>query len=208
MRSNKVSDTTNITPGGVDITFPEAGKDNDSQGFRNNFSAIRDSLTGAAGYIATLQDHTAKTDEANNHAGNNIVNANLVQISEEAQIGAVSNTTSTKTLDFEEAAYYQLSFSADCTLQVRNLPGTSSNPSHSVMKVIVRMDPTLAAAAAAKPTLTWDVGAGNVLHNDGNALWADFELNGDDNNKYVMIQFESNDGGLTTFGTIIGEYGV
>lgn len=203
-----MSDTTNITPGSVDIAFPVAGQDNDSQGFRNNFSAIKDSLTGAAGYIATLQDHTAKTDEANNHAGNNIVNANLVQISENAQIGAVSNTTSTKTLDFEEAAYYQLTFSANCTLQIRNLPGASSTPAHSVMKVLVQMDPTLAAAAAAKPVLTWDVGAGNVLYNDGNALWADFELNADDNNKFIIIEFESNDGGLTTFATITGEYSV
>jgi hypothetical protein len=203
-----VSDTTNITPGSVDIAFPEAGKDNDSQGFRNNFSAIKDSLTGAAGYIATLQDDTAKTTAANNHAGNNIVNANFVQISNEANIGAVSNTTSTQTLDFEEAAYYELTFSADCTVQIRNLLGASASPKHSVMQVLVRMDSTLAAAAAAKPVLSWDVGAGNVLWNDGNALWDNFELNGDDNNKFIMVQFESNDGGLRTFGRIIGEFSV
>lgn len=204
-----MSDTTNITPGSVDIAFPVAGQDNDSQGFRNNFSAIKDSLTGAAGYIATLQDETAKLNAANNHAGNNILNANFIQISDEAQSGAVSNTTNQKELNFEEAAYYQLSFEADCNLQIRNLAGSSSSPKHTVMQVIVNITPSIYTADnTTTATLTWDVGANNVLYNDGNALWADFTLNTDTLNKFVMVQFESNDGGLTTFGRVIGEFSV
>ena len=36
---------SNIVPGNVDGTFPVAGKDNSSQGFRDNFTAIKNNFT-------------------------------------------------------------------------------------------------------------------------------------------------------------------
>ena len=38
---------SNIVPGNVDGTFPKAGQDNSSQGFRDNFSAINTNFTEA-----------------------------------------------------------------------------------------------------------------------------------------------------------------
>lgn len=40
----------------IDIAFPVAGQDNDSQGFRNNFSIIRESLVATEGQIEGLQN--------------------------------------------------------------------------------------------------------------------------------------------------------
>ena len=45
------STTTNL----IDTGFPVAGVDNDSQGFRNNFSRIKTSLENAEGRIGTLE---------------------------------------------------------------------------------------------------------------------------------------------------------
>lgn len=195
-----MSDTSNITPGSVDTDYPVAGQDNDTQGFRENFTAIKDSLTGAAGYIADLQDNTAKTNAANNFQGNNILNANLVQISHEAQVGAVANTATTKVLDYEEASYYNLTFEVNTTVQIRNLLGSSSDTKFSKMVVIVRM-----AGSGANPVLSWDVGAGKTLLNDGNSLWTTFELNDDSTNPHIMVEFTSWDN-LNIYGRVIGRF--
>lgn len=46
---------SNINANAVDATYPIPGKDNDSQGFRNNFAAIKDALAVAKTEIADLQ---------------------------------------------------------------------------------------------------------------------------------------------------------
>jgi len=182
-----VSDTSNITPGSVDADFPVAGQDNDSQGFRENFTVIKDSLTGAAGYIATLQDDTAKTNAPNNMQGNNLLNANFVQVSHESQVSGVDTSTSTKTLDFEEAAHYNLTFSIDCTLQLRNASGSSSDTKFTKFNLVLRKN----ESALVNPVITFDVGSGKTLFTDGNALWSSFALT--DDAQHVMVEIVSFD---------------
>lgn len=195
-----MSDTSNITPGSIDKDYPVAGQDNDSQGFRENFTVIADSLTGAAGYIAELQDDTAKTNVANNFQGNNIVNANFVQVSHEAQVTAVPNTSQTKTLDYTEAAFYNLTFEVNTTVQIRNLLGSSSDNKVSEMTVIVRD-----ATNGDNPVLTWDIGAGKNLLTDGNALWTNFETNDDSSNPHIMVKFTSFDN-LNVYAQVVGRF--
>lgn len=45
-----------INPTNIDGAFPVAGQDNDSQGFRNNFTNIRNNLTIAKNEIEALQN--------------------------------------------------------------------------------------------------------------------------------------------------------
>ena len=42
---------SNIVPGNIDGTYPKAGEDNSSQGFRDNFSAINTNFTEAKSEI-------------------------------------------------------------------------------------------------------------------------------------------------------------
>lgn len=49
----------------IDATFPVAGKDNDSQGFRDNFSVIRNNFESAKGEIEDLQLNTVRLDTSN-----------------------------------------------------------------------------------------------------------------------------------------------
>lgn len=45
----------------IDINFPIAGQDNDTQTFRNNFSAIRNNFAAAATEISALQANSASS---------------------------------------------------------------------------------------------------------------------------------------------------
>ena len=53
---------TAITVTNIDATFPVAGQDNDSQGFRDNFSQIKTQLTTAGTEITALQTNSAVTN--------------------------------------------------------------------------------------------------------------------------------------------------
>ena len=54
--------TTAITVTSIDGAFPVAGQDNDSQGFRDNFSQIKTQLTTAGTEITALQTNSAVTN--------------------------------------------------------------------------------------------------------------------------------------------------
>ena len=47
--------TSKIVPGNVDPTYPIAGQDNSSEGFRTNFNAIKNNFTEAQSEINNLQ---------------------------------------------------------------------------------------------------------------------------------------------------------
>jgi hypothetical protein len=67
--------TSAIVTDSIDVDFPLAGQDNDSQGFRDNFSAISNALATAASEITVLQNTSAKLNDTNNFDGNIIQNA-------------------------------------------------------------------------------------------------------------------------------------
>lgn len=46
---------SNINPTNIDITYPIAGQDNDTKGFRDNFTSIKNNFTTAASEITALQ---------------------------------------------------------------------------------------------------------------------------------------------------------
>ena len=51
---------SNINSTGVDATFPIAGQDNDSQGFRNNFNTIKNNFTAAKSEIGSTPNKYCK----------------------------------------------------------------------------------------------------------------------------------------------------
>jgi hypothetical protein len=70
MPSNIISET-------IDGTYPVAGVDNDTQGFRDNFTIIKTGLATAQSEITNLQSNTAKLDETNDFNGTDITDANF-----------------------------------------------------------------------------------------------------------------------------------
>ena len=73
----------------IDETFPIAGQDNNSQGFRDNFSYIKTGLETAASEITNLQANAAVTNDDNDFNGNLIENAEYNSL-----YGAVANVGS------------------------------------------------------------------------------------------------------------------
>lgn len=72
--------TSQINYSSIDASYPIAGQDNNSQGFRDNFSYIKNGLSTAANEISSLQTHTAKTNDDNNFNNNTIEEAVLNQV--------------------------------------------------------------------------------------------------------------------------------
>lgn len=68
---------SNIISGTIDGTYPVAGVDNDTQGFRDNFTIIKTGLATAASEITTLQSSTAKLNESNDFNGTDLTDANF-----------------------------------------------------------------------------------------------------------------------------------
>ena len=57
--------SSSINETGVNAEYPVAGQDNDSQGFRDNFSILKTNFVAAKTEIEELQDITAKLNVAN-----------------------------------------------------------------------------------------------------------------------------------------------
>jgi len=53
---------SNINPYNIDHTYPVAGQDNDSQGFRDNFTNTRNNFIQAKSEIETLQTNVTELD--------------------------------------------------------------------------------------------------------------------------------------------------
>ena len=48
--------TSQVNPNNIDGTYPVAGQDNDSQGFRDNFTNIRNNLVYVKAEVEDLQN--------------------------------------------------------------------------------------------------------------------------------------------------------
>jgi hypothetical protein len=55
---------SNINTSGINISYPIAGQDNDTQGFRDNFSSIKYNFTTAAAEISGLQANVVAANVA------------------------------------------------------------------------------------------------------------------------------------------------
>jgi hypothetical protein len=66
-----------IISGTIDGSYPVAGVDNDTQGFRDNFTIIKTGLATAASELTVLQANTAKLNATNDFLGTDVTNANL-----------------------------------------------------------------------------------------------------------------------------------
>ena len=73
---------SNIVPGNIDGTYPKAGQDNSSQGFRDNFNAIKTNFTTAASEITDLQTNKANLNASSDFADNEVTRAKFKDTSE------------------------------------------------------------------------------------------------------------------------------
>jgi hypothetical protein len=105
--------SSNINPYNIDGTFPVAGQDNSSQGFRDNFTNIKNNFAFAQSEINDLQTKTILTSAlsgqtiSNDMAGTQIVRPQLRAWTESyIDLGLIS--TGVASLDFTQASVYKV----------------------------------------------------------------------------------------------------
>ena len=115
--------SSNIVPGNIDGAYPVAGQDNSSQGFRDNFSAIKNNFTEAKTEIESLQDNKASTN-ANTSFNDYIVSRAVLKDCGET-VYAHGTTSGSITLNHENGHYQTLTTSGSVTLGFSNFPAAA-----------------------------------------------------------------------------------
>ena len=109
--------TSAISYSSIDETYPVAGQDNNSQGFRDNFNYIKSGLTTAASEITALQTNTAKTNADNDFALNLIENFEYNNAyGTVASVGTVTTATNVELID---GVYQTITIGGNITLTFR-----------------------------------------------------------------------------------------
>lgn len=131
--------TSAIVTTNINALYPVAGQDNNSQGFRDNFSAIKTGLTTAASELTDLQTNAARTDVDNDFNGVMIENAVTSDVHGAVlNAGDVSGATS---IDVRTAEYFTYTFTNDIVLTLSNWP-SSVDGLYAKVKIVVTDDGT------------------------------------------------------------------
>lgn len=163
---------SNINPNNIDGTYPIAGQDNSSQGFRTNFTNIKSNFTTAQTEISDLQNKvivkSALTGVTLNNDMNNTVLSN-------AQLKGIRYTvddpilaTSTYTVDFSAGHVQTMTSSGSFNIVFDTTWPTSVSTIYSEIKLVIDI-----TNAAHTVTLPSEVVIGPGVN------WVDIDTTGD-----------------------------
>lgn len=180
--------TSAINPQNIDGAYPVAGQDNDSQGFRDNFTNIKTNFTFAAAEITDLQNKAVLksaltgTTLNNNMGGSILSNAQLQNISvTRVPLGTTSGTI---TLNYVAGPYYTVTTSGSLTVAFSNLPAAGT-----VGVLRLQVNVTSTAHTITLPAAV-TVGVSNLQGYSANVI--SFNQTG-----VFEFEFETSDGGST-----------
>lgn len=98
----------------IDTAYPQAGKNNDSQGFRDNFRNIQLSLTNLNADVENLQLTSVKTSDTSDFSHNTIKNAAL-QSYEIKTFVASASTNGTVSVNYRNGNYQKFALNSGTT---------------------------------------------------------------------------------------------
>ena len=182
---------SNIVPGNVDGTYPTAGQDNSSQGFRDNFSAIKNNFTEAKTEIESLQTNKASLNSSSDFNNNEVLQAKFKDTSE--VVYAHGTDGGAITLNHNNGHYQTITTDASVTLTFTNFP-----VSGSLGRIV--LDITCANVAHTLTIPSSVLVADNVTGGDGSSDTITFP-----DNKRFLYEFLSPDGGTTILMHQIGK---
>ena len=120
---------SNINPNNISVTFPIAGQDNDSQGFRDNFNNIKTNLTTAK---TELEDIQAKALLKSALTGTSLDNDGAGNILQDLELKDMSATTVSKgtltgavAIDFSAGHFQTVKSSGTLEPAFSNWPATT-----------------------------------------------------------------------------------
>jgi hypothetical protein len=144
--------TSNINPNNIDGAYPVAGQDNNSQGFRDNFTNTATNFQYAADEITDLQNNAVLksaltgTTLDNNMQGSVLSNAQLQDMSETVvSLGTVSGTT---TINYALGSFQTLTTNGAVALAFSNFPAAGARGSVTVQVTVANVIHTLVLPSA------------------------------------------------------------
>ena len=192
--------TSAIVSSTINENFPVAGEDNNSVGFRNNFSYIKTGLATAAGEITALQATTAKTNADNDFNGVKIENAETNLLYGTIYTG---NASSDLTIDALQGEYFSHGFTGADTTRLITFLRTWPAGGYSKIRVdLTDGDPTTPGSGIAR-TITFAASGGTVFI-DGDLTYP-FVTAGDETLHYIF-EVWTIDGGDTIFIKSLGTF--
>lgn len=184
---------SNINPYNVDGTFPIAGQDNSSQGFRDNFTNIQNNFAFAEAEISDLQSKailsSALTGQTlvNDMAGTQIRRPQLTAWTQSLlDVGSISGTAS---LDFNQANFQKITTASPITLSFINWPSSvgAGALGYGVMRVWIVV--TNVAHTVTLPSAV-DIAVGDIAGYNSSTNTITFDAAGN-----YIFDFSSIDGG-------------
>jgi hypothetical protein len=167
--------TSQINYNNIDGTYPIAGQDNSSQGFRDNFTNIKDNLRVSYNEISDLQSKVLLKSPLNNGTFNNDMEGNVITNATTQGfrdlVYALGNVSGPVIIDFNVGSYQSLTLSGSTVLTFANFTGTT--PNYARMKLqITATDPAYTLTLPTEVTINTGTIAGldsgtNVLTFDG-----------------------------------------
>lgn len=153
---------SNINPNNIDGTYPIAGQDNNSQGFRDNFTQTKVNFQYAADEITALQNNailknplTPGGTVSNNLGGTLLYDGTIQDFSAtRVDLGTVSGTC---TINYASGHYQTVTISSTITLAFTNFPAATASINSRQGWVIV----AVSASAGQTMILPSAVGAGS-----------------------------------------------
>ena len=193
--------TSQVNPNSIDGTYPVAGQDNDSQGFRDNFTNIRNNFTFTKAEIEDLQNKAVlksallNTVLSNDFAGNAMVNPALTSWRETYNnIGSASGSV---TINFVNGNFQKLTMSGSTTLTF-SFPTNTANQYSSIKLWINNTNDAWTLTLPAAVTLNGPLSIGGAAGSPPVITFTSTEIS---NNNDYFFEFFTVDGG-TTIGII------
>jgi len=187
--------TSSINPNDIDGTYPVAGQDNDSQGFRDNFTNTKTNFQYASAEITDLQNKVVLkaaltgTTLDNDMAGSPLTSADIANFS--ANRVALGTTSGTVTVNYATGHYQTVTTSGAISLAFANFPAagaaglvrvqiTVSDVSHTVTLPVAVSVGTTGIQGYSSNVITFQATGTyefEFVTNDGGASVTIFDLN-------------------------------
>jgi hypothetical protein len=177
-----------INPNNIDGAYPVAGQDNDSQGFRDNFTNTKTNFSYAAAEITDLQNKAVLksaltgTTLDNDMGGSILSNAQLQDMSETKV--SLQSVVGSQILNYEAGPYFTLTLGGSVSLSFANFSAAGVTARCRVQVTVNNLAYTLTLPSAVS------VGISNIQGLSSNILT--FTRTG-----VFEYEFETSDGGAT-----------
>lgn len=210
----------------INEQYPVAGVDNDTQGFRDNFSVIKVGLATANTEISELQTSTVKLDQPNNFQGSELIDAHLNQCTIKTNTGEAEVVADT-VINYTNGQYQKFvvssSAASEIIFELTGWPDSDETSRYASMRIELSTtaeysDTALTELVSNVTGISWIVDGGGKILADQNwptPFTLDSAVNSYltddstvDDGGPIVVEFFTYDGGSTVFARYLGTFSV